>query len=103
MCYSVSNDIVFLKLMIVIQIVHYLFIAYTIMIFVRLFASWVPQIARFPWMRFVVAYTDPYLNIFRRIIPPIGMFDFSPIIALIALRLLERFVVMPLLIKLVIW
>lgn len=29
---------------------------------------------------------EPYLGIFRKIIPPIGMFDFSPIIALIALR-----------------
>jgi len=32
--------------------------------------------------------TEPWLGIFRRIVPPIGMIDFSPIVALIALRLL---------------
>lgn len=31
---------------------------------------------------------EPYLGLFRKIIPPIGMFDFSPIVALIALRYL---------------
>jgi YggT family protein len=30
---------------------------------------------------------EPYLRIFRRMIPPIGMFDFSPIIAIIVLQL----------------
>ena len=29
--------------------------------------------------------SEPYLRIFRRFIPPIGMFDFSPIIALLVL------------------
>lgn len=32
----------------------------------------------------------PYLNLFRRIIPPMGGIDFSPVIALIALNLAER-------------
>lgn len=35
----------------------------------------------------------PYLNLFRRIIPPMGGMDFSPVIAIIALNLLERLVV----------
>lgn len=34
---------------------------------------------------------DPYLNLFRRIIPPIGMIDISPIFALLVLQLLARF------------
>lgn len=34
---------------------------------------------------------DPYLNIFKRIIPPIGMVDISPIFALIVLQLVARF------------
>lgn len=32
---------------------------------------------------------EPYLGLFRKIIPPIGMFDFSPIIALFALTFIE--------------
>ena len=34
----------------------------------------------------------PYLNFFRRFIPPMGDIDFSPVIAIIALNLLERLV-----------
>ena len=37
--------------------------------------------------------TEPWLGIFRRIVPPIGMIDISPIVALIALRLLANAVV----------
>lgn len=33
---------------------------------------------------------SPWLNLFRRIIPPMGGVDFSPVIAVIALNLLER-------------
>jgi uncharacterized protein YggT (Ycf19 family) len=36
---------------------------------------------------------EPYLNIFRRMIPPIGMFDLSPIIALIVLNVLAQIVI----------
>lgn len=32
----------------------------------------------------------PYLNLFRRIIPPMGGIDFSPVVALLALSLGER-------------
>jgi YggT family protein len=34
--------------------------------------------------------TDWYLNIFRRFIPPIGMFDLSPIVALLVLYILRN-------------
>lgn len=34
---------------------------------------------------------DPYLNVFRRFIPPIGMIDISPIFALLVLQLVARF------------
>ncbi|WP_342636068.1 YggT family protein [Collinsella tanakaei] len=32
----------------------------------------------------------PYLSVFRRIIPPLGGIDFSPVVALLALSLGER-------------
>ena len=36
---------------------------------------------------------EPYLKIFRRFIPTIGMFDFSPMIAIILLYVADRIVV----------
>jgi YggT family protein len=36
---------------------------------------------------------EPYLRLFRRVIPPIGMFDFSPILAIFVLYILDRIIV----------
>ena len=36
---------------------------------------------------------EPYLRVFRRFIPPIGMFDITPIIAIILLGVVQRVVV----------
>lgn len=74
------------------QIIHLTFLTYTIMIAVRIIGSWVPEFAAQPWMLFIAQFTDPYLNLFRRIIPPIGgVLDFSPILGFIVLQLLENF------------
>lgn len=37
--------------------------------------------------------TDLYLNLFRKIVPPIGGLDFSPIIAVIALQVLNYIII----------
>lgn len=77
------------------QIIHITFFAYTILIAVRLIGSWVPEFATQPWMLFIAQLTDPYLNLFRRIIPPIGgVLDFSPILGFIVLRFAESFLKM---------
>ena len=70
------------------------------MLIARILGSWVPEFSRHPIMRFVQMYTDPYLNIFRRFIPPLGMIDLSPIVAFFALRLIEAYLVMPFLLML---
>jgi uncharacterized protein YggT (Ycf19 family) len=36
--------------------------------------------------------SEPYLRIFRRIIPTVGMFDFSPILAIIVLGIVQQVV-----------
>jgi YggT family protein len=75
------------------SIVHLLFVCYTVMLFLRILSSWLSmewQGHRF--VRFLAFYTDPYLNIFRRLIPPIGgMLDLSPILAFLSLKFLEMF------------
>ena len=71
-----------------IHFVNSLTIVYTLLIFAYILMSWLqlpynPVIATV--RRFLHDTVEPYLNIFRRIIPPLGMFDISPIVALIVL------------------
>ena len=72
-----------------------IFYFYYLLIIVRIFLSWLPSVdwsqQPFKW---ISSITDPFLNIFRGIIPPIGgMLDISPIIAIILLQLLQGFIV----------
>ncbi len=74
-------------------IIHTIFFTYTMLLFVRIVGSWFPAFARHKIMRFLTFYTDPYLNIFRRIIPPIGgTFDLSPLLGYFALQFAERII-----------
>jgi YggT family protein len=73
-------------------IVDKLFFAYLIMLFIRILGSWLPDLQQTRLMQFIAFYTDPYLNMFRRIIPPLGMMDFSPIVAFLCLNILEQIV-----------
>ena len=41
-------------------------------------------------VEFLAAICEPYLKIFRKIIPPFGMLDISPIIAFIGLNIIQR-------------
>src|SRR5207253_5813622 len=74
---------------------------YIVLIFIRILMSWFTRIPYYRWLdvvlRFVTDVTDPYLNIFRRFIPPIrlgpGALDISPIIAVFVLILVARIVV----------
>ncbi|NGX37530.1 MAG: hypothetical protein K1000chlam2_00686 [Chlamydiae bacterium] len=75
------------------KIIHGAFLTYTIFLFVRIVGSWFPKLSQHRAMRFVHFYTDPYLNIFRRLIPPIGgTLDLSPILGFFALEILERMI-----------
>ena len=75
------------------KFIHYAFFAYTILIGVRIIASWFPSIYRQAWLGHVASVTDPYLNIFRRFIPPIGgVLDLSPMLAYLGLQLMETII-----------
>lgn len=49
--------------------------------------SWFPSARGTAIGQFLTRICEPYLEQFRRFIPPIGMIDFSPIVALLVLRL----------------
>jgi YggT family protein len=78
-----------------------LFLVYIILILIRVLLSWIPRMPYNPTLRavldFITDTTDPYLNLFRRIIPPIGGggfgLDLSPMIGLIVLFILRGLVV----------
>lgn len=77
------------------RVVYQLFYFYYILLILRIFLSWIQSI---DWdqqpFKFVRSICDPYLNIFRGIIPPIGgMLDISPILALILLSILQGVIV----------
>ncbi|MFI0435369.1 MAG: YggT family protein [Parachlamydiaceae bacterium] len=76
-----------------IYFINIIFQVYTLMLFARIIASWVPQVNEYRAMHFIAYYTDPYLNLFRRIIPPLGMFDISPIVAFLALSFLQNILI----------
>lgn len=61
---------------------------YNLVITGRILLSWFPQAQSIGALQPVFAVTDPYLNIFRGIIPPIFGLDFSPILAFVVLNLL---------------
>ncbi|MBE9076924.1 YggT family protein [Romeria aff. gracilis LEGE 07310] len=62
---------------------------YLVLLIIRILLSWFPNIDwSNPAFSALSQLTDPYLNIFRSIIPPLGGIDFSPIIGFIVLQLL---------------
>lgn len=70
-------------------IIKMLFQVYTLMLFVRIISSWVPEWRETKVVQFISFYTDPYLDLFRRVVPPLGGIDFSPILAFIGLSIIE--------------
>ena len=60
-------------------------------ILIRVLLSWIPNLDRGnPLVRLLAQITDPVLEPARRIIPPIGGMDISPIVVLLLLRLLQQ-------------
>jgi YggT family protein len=80
--------------------VETLALVYLVLIFIRIIMSWIPRI---PYNRYLAAalkfvsdVTDPYLNLFRRFLPPVrlgaGALDLSPIVATFVLIILSSLV-----------
>jgi len=78
-----------------------LFLVYLVLIIIRVLLTWIPRIPYNRALRasigFIEEVTDPYLNLFRRFLPPIGgggfALDLSPILGIILLLILQRVVV----------
>ncbi len=61
---------------------------YSLLIVFRIIMSWIAVYTN-KFLRFLIRMTDPVLEPVRRVIPPLGMFDLSPIIVLVLLNFLQ--------------
>jgi YggT family protein len=81
--------------------VRALFEVYIVLILLYILSNWLFSFGvRLPYSRwsnavinFLRDVSEPYLRLFRRFIPTVGMFDFSPIVAIFLLILVEQIVV----------
>ena len=69
---------------------------YIFLILAYVITSWI-RLPYSPWLnrvqRFLYDVCDPYLRLFRRILPPLGPLDLAPMVAVIVLVVLEQVVV----------
>lgn len=91
--------------MLIPKLIYIVSLAYNIYLFIlliRIILSWTNPNPWNPVVRWISRVTDPFLNFIRRLVPlQVGMFDFSPIIAILLLSVL-RWIIISLLTSLVI-
>ena len=68
-------------------------IVYSLVILLYIITSWI-RLPYSPWLnriqRFLYDVAEPYIRLFRRILPNMGPLDLSPMVALIVLGVLNR-------------
>lgn len=69
------------------QILNLALEIYSWAIIIYIFMSWFPGARESSFGELLSKITEPYLEVFRKFIPPLGMIDFSPIIAIFVLHL----------------
>ena len=81
--------------------VNTLFLVYIVLIFIRIVMTWIPRMPYNPVLNAVLTFvrdvTDPYLNIFRRILPPVRLgpaaLDLSPMVGIFVLLIAQWLIV----------
>lgn len=70
--------------------IYRLFDLIMLLMLIKIFLTWLPNINWYNQpFRFLNEFTEIFFAPFRKILPPFGMLDLSPIIAFIALRLVQ--------------
>ncbi|GIW04777.1 MAG: hypothetical protein KatS3mg059_1397 [Thermomicrobiales bacterium] len=75
------------------SLISLLFTVLTFAIVGRALLSWFDPGLRSSVGRILVDITEPIISPIRRVVPPFGMFDISPIVAILLLQLLQRLIV----------
>jgi YggT family protein len=73
-----------------IRLINLLFTLYSLAIILRALLPWFGIDTYRPVMRFLIQITEPLLAPLRRYVPPIGGLDFTPMLALIILWIIEE-------------
>ncbi len=76
-----------------IRLVDMLFQVYSWLLIIRILLSWFPVDPYNPAVQFIARVTEPFLRVFRGILPPFGALDLSPILAFFVLNLARRLVI----------
>ena len=73
----------------ILKLIDTLFYAFYLAIFIRVILSWVRFDPYHPVSVFIHQVTEPILGPIRRLLPPMGMIDFSPLVALVLLQVVQ--------------
>lgn len=65
---------------------------YRYVLLAAVLASWIPDAANHPVVRFLDKLTEPVLAPLRRVIPSVGGIDISPLLVFFGLGLLQRYI-----------
>ncbi|RXI98088.1 YggT family protein [Anaerobacillus alkaliphilus] len=68
------------------NLINQLLFLYSYVVIAYILMSWFPNARESSIGQFIASLVEPYLAPFRKIIPPLGMIDISPIVAILALR-----------------
>ncbi|MBU0904140.1 MAG: YggT family protein [Firmicutes bacterium] len=71
----------------ILYVISQVIFLYSVFLIIYIFMSWVPSTRETAIGRFLERICEPYLEPFRKIIPPFGMIDISPIVAILVLNL----------------
>ena len=74
---------------------HFIDIIFNILslaIFARVILSWVRLDPHNGIVRFIIEITEPILAPIRRVVPMFGMFDISPIVAILAIEFIQQLI-----------
>jgi len=76
-----------------IYFIDLVFTLLSVAILARVLLSWIRVSPYHPAVEFLYRITEPILAPLRRIIPPFGMVDISPIIAMLLLQIIQQVLV----------
>ncbi|MFC9538445.1 YggT family protein [Lysinibacillus sp. NPDC056959] len=76
--------------LLIMKYVSIAFYVYSLMLVAYVLMSWVPAVQNTSVGRILTKLCEPYLGIFRKFIPPIGMIDISPIVAIFLLNYIQK-------------
>lgn len=75
-------------------LVNNLIYIYIVLILIRALLSWIPNLDWYSQpLKTLSVLTDSFLNIFKKFIPPVSGLDFSPVVAIIVLKIVQKILV----------